>query len=567
MLATIRSVRICLLVGVLCSAGLFAQTESQIKLPAILSDHMVMQADTTVPVWGLASPHATITASFAGKDHSTKADASGYWTIALPPSPASDLAQTLSITQKTAGGTTTSVTIQDVLVGEVWIAGGQSNMGYGLSAMQGKEKFLATATNPQLRLFTVKHNTAAEPIGLRPGLIPGDVDGKWELSNATTANQFSAVAYLFGAQLQGELHKPVGIISSNWGGTPIQTWMSHDAFASDPAFAKYLDESAEELALHRQLAADPANDARYKADWQLWRKEVGDDYDAAMKAWNAANESGKDAGPRPKMSRPEPKNPDPTGIPLGGYRPGAPSVCWNAMFAPLLPYAMRGALWYQGEANVSQYKEYGPLLRSMVIDWRRKFDRPTLDFLVVQLPANGVNDTKRNLAHMREAQATILTLPHTGLAISFDVGDPGNVHPANKVDVADRLVRIALAKSYGKPVPYSGPIFESAKAEGDSLRITFSHVAGKLVIAQTPWLSIHTVPFPLDRLIGFEIAGEDKVFAPADAQIIGTDQVVLKANGIGHPRYVRYAFDESPRANLYDEAGLPTAPFRTDPDQ
>lgn len=286
-----------------------------------------------------------------------------------------------------------------------------------------------------------------------------------------------------------------------------------------------------------------------------------------MKAWNAANESGKEAGPRPTMSRPEPRNPDPTGIPLGGYRPGAPSVSWNAMYAPLLPYAMRGALWYQGEANVSGYRDYGALLRSMVLDWRRQFANPGLDFLVVQLPANGANDTKRNLAHMREAQASVLALPRTGLAVTFDVGDPGNVHPASKVDVAHRLALIALAKTYGRSVAYTGPVFEEAKVDGDALRVTFSHVAGKLVIAQTPWLSVHTVPFPLDHVIGFEIAGDDKVFTPATATMAGSDAVVLKSESVPHPRYVRYAFDESPRGNLYDEAGLPTAPFRTDSDR
>ncbi len=563
MKSALKIIHTCLLAGTIGGVPMCAQ----IKLPAIISDHMVVQADRAVPLWGEAPAGAEVTASFQGKSVSTRADAAGYWRLELPPNAASDTPQTLTITEKSPTGANSTVTIQDVLVGEVWIAGGQSNMAYGLEAMQGKEKYIAAATNPQLRLFQVKHNTSAEPLGLRPGLAPGDVDGKWVLSEPATAAPFSAVAYLFATELQGQLHRPVGVISSNWGGTPIQTWMSHDAFAADGAFQKYLDESAKALALHRQLIADPANDAKYKADWQQWRKEVGEPYDAAMKTWNAANESGKDPGPRPKMSRPEPRNPDPTGIPLGGYRPGSPSVCWNAMYAPLLPYAMRGALWYQGEANVSGYKEYGPLLHSMVTDWRQKFADADLDFFVVQLPANGANDAKRDLAHMREAQATVLKLPHTGLAVTFDVGDPGNVHPASKVDVAHRLTLIALAKTYGRGVPYTGPVFEAAKPEGDKLRVTFSHVAGKLVIAQTPWLSVHTVPFPLDHVIGFEIAGDDKVFAPATATIVGTSQVVLKSESVPHPRYVRYAFDESPRANLYDEAGLPAAPFRTDSDQ
>lgn len=541
--------------------------KAEIKLPAIFSDHMVMQADAKVPLWGMATPGAKIEAAFAGKQYSTDTDAAGYWMLTLPPAHASATPQTLTFTETTKAGAASTVTVNDVLVGEVWIAGGQSNMAYGLNSMQGKEKYIASAANPQLRLFQVKHNTAAEPIGLRPGMAPGDVDGSWVVSSPESAGNFSAVAYLFGSELQARLQRPVGMISSNWGGTPIQTWMSADAFRSDASLATYVDQMAKATALHRQLAADPANDARYKQDWQQWRKDVGDQYDAEMKAWNAANESGKAPGPRPAMSRPEPRNPDPTGIPLGGYRPNSPAVCWNAMFAPLLPYAVRGALWYQGEANVSHWNEYGKLLRTMVLDWRRQFANPELNFLVVQLPANGANNEVRNLAHLREAQASVLTLPHTGLAVTFDVGDPGNVHPASKVDVAHRLTLIALAQTYGLQVASTGPVFESAKVEGDTMLVSFSHVAGKLVIAQTPWLSVHTVPFPLDHVIGFEIAGEDKKFVPADATLEGKDTVRLKADGVSHPRYVRYAFDESPRANLYDEAGLPTAPFRTDTDR
>ena len=556
-------IRACVLAGIMGGTLISAQ----IKLPAIISDHMVLQADRKTPLWGRASAGAEITASFQGKAVVTHADAGGYWRLELPPDAASDRPDALTIAESSTPDTRSSVTIQDVLVGEVWIAGGQSNMAYRLQSMQGKEKYVAAANNSQLRFFQVKHNTSAEPLGLWPGLAVGDVDGKWELSEPATAAPFSAVAYLFATELQGQLHRPVGVISSNWGGTPIQTWMSHDAFASDGTFQKYLDESAKAVALHRKLVADPANDAKYKADWQKWRKEVGEPYDAAMKIWNTANESGKDPGLRLKIGEPEPRNPDPTAIPLGGYRPGSPSVCWNAMYSPLLPYAMRGALWYQGEANVSGYKDYSLMLRSMVIDWRDQFANANLDFLVVQLPANGVNDAKRQLAHMREAQATTLTLPRTGLAITFDVGDPGNVHPASKVDIAHRLTLIALAKTYGRSIPYTGPVFESAEPESSTLRVTFSHVTGKLVIAQTPWLSVHTVPFPLDLVIGFEIAGNDKVFAPATATIANGNQVVLKSETLPHPRYVRYAFDESPRANLYDEAGLPTAPFRTDSDQ
>lgn len=553
-----RGLRATALVSVLMCAAFAARAE--VRLPAIFGDHMVLQSERPIPVWGSATAGAEVSVSLGGHQTRAHADAAGYWSVTLPAMPASTTPMTLEVSEQGAA----HVTLQDVLVGEVWLAGGQSNMAYPLDAMQGKEAVLAKAANPEIRLFLAEHETAAEPEGMKPGLASGDVKGHWVVSDAKSAGAFSAVAFLVAQQLQDRLKRPVGMISSNWGGTPIQTWMRKEAFASQPSLTKYVTEYEKAQAVHRELAADPANDAKYKADWKQWRTEVGDAFDVAMKQWNAANESGHDPGPRPKQSRPEPKNPDPTGVPLGGYRPNAPAVCWNAMLQPLTPFAMRGVLWYQGEANVSHWAEYGLLLRTMVADWRQAFAQPDLDFLVVQLPANGANDAKRDLARLREAQASVLTLPHTAIAVTFDVGDPGNVHPASKVDVGHRLALAALGEAYHLPVAYLGPRYASAKREGASLRVTFRDAANGLHIAQTPWLSVHTVPFPTDRLIGFEIAGEDKVFHAAEARIEG-NSVLLTAADVPQPVYVRYAFDESPRANLYDGAGLPAAPFRTDP--
>jgi sialate O-acetylesterase len=202
----------------------------------------------------------------------------------------------------------------------------------------------------------------------------------------------------------------------------------------------------------------------------------------------------------------------------------------------------------------------------MVEDWRKQFNEPEMPFLVVQLPANGKNNPKSDLAHMREAQATVLQLPHTGLAITFDVGNPANVHPANKVDLAHRLTLVARGSVYGEKLDYTGPVMQSAMAEGATMRVRFKGGDGTLKIAQQPWVAADTTPFPTDRLIGFQIAGADKVFHEATAKIAG-DSVLLTADGVSSPKYVRYAWDESPRANLYDGAGLPAAPFRTDTDQ
>jgi sialate O-acetylesterase len=556
--------------GLAVAISMAMGAEAQLKMPAILSEHMVLQDDAPVPIWGLTAAGAEVTVAFAGQMEHTTADAKGHWMLKLKPMKASQTAANLTVSSTTVGPSASSVTIHDVLVGEVWVAGGQSNMAFGIDSMQAKESVLAKADIPTMRLFNVKHETAAEPIGLRPGEMPGDLIGSWEVCDPKTAKSFSAIGLMFGMELENDLKRPVGIISSNWGGTPIQTWMSLQAFQSVPALSNYVGDYAKALVTHAKVEADPTIEAAFQADWKAWMKNVAPTQDAAMKAWNAAVEAqrtgGPDPGPRPKPSRPEPTNPDPTGLPLGGYRPQSPGVSWNAMYAPMTPFAVKGALWYQGEANVGHYKEYGLLLRTMVADWRRQFGEPDMPFLVVQLPANGKNNPKSDLAHMREAQATVLGVPNTGLAVTFDVGDPGNVHPANKVDVAHRLALIARGKVYGEKVDFTGPVMQSITATRDSMRVRFTGGDGVLKIGQQPWVAADTTPFPTDKLIGFQLAGSDKVFHEANAAIDG-DSVVLTAQGVKSPKYVRYAWDESPRANLYDGTGLPAAPFRTDRDQ
>ena len=551
-----------LVLAALLSAAL---AYAQLTLPAILGDHMVLQRDMPVPVWGMATPGSRVAVSFAGQTVATQADSGGYWMLRLAPLATNSTTQDMTVTETdNAGKTISSLEVRDVLVGEVWLAGGQSNMAYGLKAMEGSDAYLAAPTNPQLRLFNVAHATAAEPIGMHQGEKPGDVDAGWALADSRSAASFSAVGYLFAAELQKTLQCPVGIISSNWGGTPIKTWMSMDAFAASPQLAPFIEEYQKALATHQQVLAHPEMESAYQAAEKLWRQQVGDPYDAAMKLWFQAQASGADPGPRPKPERPEPQNPDLTGMPNSETRPQTPSISWNAMFAPIVPYALRGVLWYQGEANVSQYREYGLQLRTMVEDWRRKWAEPNLEFLCVQLPGFGNNEETSDLAHLREQQVSVLQLPHTGLAITWDVGDPGNVHPASKVDVAHRLALIARGQVYHEPVEYSGPTERSVAISGPEVRVSFDHVAACLIIGQAPWIARDDQPIPTNELLGFTLAGADGVFHPATAKIDG-DAVVLRAPDVPAPRYVRFAWDNTPRANLYNSAHLPAAPFRTDP--
>lgn len=525
---------------------------------------MVLQADAPIPVWGKATPGAAIAVKCEARSARTAADKDGFWQVRLEPLPASAAPVEMTVSEAGPGAApNSSVTLRDILVGEVWIAGGQSNMAYGLDAMEGKEAALASAHNPRIRLFNVRHALAVDPLGLLPGQASGDVEGKWELADARSAGAFSAVAYLFGMELERSLQRPVGLISSNWGGTPIQTWMGLEAFARSPLLSHLQGDYDAAVKLHKQLVLQPEIEANYVAQEKQWRAEVGDAQDAAMRRWNLLKATGADAGPQPRASRPEPQNPDPTGYPSSGSRPQTPSISWNAMYAPLARFVVKGALWYQGEANVSRYRDYGLELRTMVEDWRAQWEEPAMEFLCVQLPGFGANAAKSDLAHLREQQASVLELAHTGLAVSYDVGDAGNVHPASKVDVAHRLALIARGQVYGEKVAYRGPRMQSVSIGGPAIRVRFDTVDGALTIGQAPWVARDGEPLPADRLVGFALAGADGAYHPAEARIEG-NSVVVSSPEVAEPRFVRYAWDSTPRANLYNTARLPAAPFRTD---
>jgi sialate O-acetylesterase len=401
----------------------------------------------------------------------------------------------------------------------------------------------------------VQHATAVEP--------QADVRGKWELSDPATAKSFSAVAYFFARDLRQALRCPVAILHSSWGGTAAQTWLSLDALRQDPPFSGYLRRWDDALARHREVQADPERAATYQRELKQWQAEVAPAFNAAIRDFNAR----KSTGPRPTPARPEPANPDPMGMPSPSARPSVPSVIFNAQIAPLAGYALRGALWYQGEANGSAGIEYRSLLPRLIGDWRRRWGQGDFPFLIVQLPGWN-HDTKPAPLHdwpwLREAQAlTASNVPRAALAVTIDLGDPADVHPKGKLDVGLRLARLARRQVYGEDLVASGPTFKAATRIGATMRVQFTETDRRLVIGQTPWRADGADPLPTDRLLGFTIAGDDRQWHEAEARIDG-DSVIVSSREVAVPVAVRYGWANAPRCNLYNSAGLPAAPFRTD---
>ena len=467
--------------------------QADVKLPSIFGNSMVLQRDLPVPVWGWAEPGEKVTVSLAGQSKDTVADAKGQWRVALDPLKTNAEGQSLKI----AGNNT--IELGDVLVGEVWICSGQSNMEFGLGgAVNGKEE-VAAANHPQIRLFQVQGKLTA-------ALPQEECPGKWAVCQPNTVGGFSAVGYFFGRRLQQELGVPIGLVNSSWGGTRIEPWTTLSGFRSVAELKELADEvSAREM-----------------------KAEQGEK------------------------------------VEVGG---GTPEAICNAMIRPLAPFAMRGAIWYQGESNGGEGETYYQKTKALVNGWRELFN-PDLAFYWVQLadfqqptedPAGG-----DGWAKLRESQVKSLTIPHTGMAAITDIGDAKDIHPRNKQDVGWRLAQWALNQTYGKKglVP-SGPLYKSIQVEGNAIRITFDHVGGGLIVGEKSGLE-PTKEIPGGQLKRFAIAGADKKWSWAQATIDGAT-IVVKSPEVANPVAVRYGFSMNPAgANLYNKEGIPASPFRSD---
>jgi len=469
-----------------------------VTLPNVIGDNMVLQRDLPVPIWGWAEPGEQVTISFAGQSKTTLAGGDGYWMVTLDKLSANS--QPASLTIKASN----EIKLHNILVGEVWICSGQSNMEWHVRQCANPQEEIANANYPQIRLFDVPGHTI-HPIPQTKG------NGNWQVCSPTTIPTFSATGYYFGRRVHKALNVPVGLIGSNWGGTRIEPWTTIDGFKSVPELSSLADQVASYT-------------------------------------------------PTTKVGA------------------GSPSAIYNSMVHPLTPFAMRGAIWYQGESNGNEGESYYHKKHALVNGWRKAFQNPDLAFYWTQLCSwdhgnllkKGEVDKHawaRDWGPLREAQFKALDIPHSGMAVIIDLADThnsGDIHPRNKQDVGWRLAQWALHQTYGKKelIP-SGPLLEKHEISNGKIRLSFKYTGRGLMVGEKKGTE-PTKPLPNGKLNEFEIAGADKKWFPANAVIDGK-QLLVSSPQVKNPVAVRYAYYICPiRANLYNQEGLPASPFRTD---
>ncbi|MBO2010095.1 sialate O-acetylesterase [Hymenobacter negativus] len=477
---------------------------ADVTLPALLADNLVLQQKTTVALWGWAAPGETVTvaASWQKAPIKTTADTQGSWLVRVP-------------TGKAGGPYTITIqgnnklTISNVLLGEVWLCSGQSNMKFSvdkgaakwMTGVKNAAEVMPQAKFPAIRMFTVAERVADVP--------ERDVAGSWTVCSPETVGKFSAVAYFFGLEIHRKLGVPVGLIHASWGGTPAESWTRKEILKNNPLLRPIL--------------------ARYEAG--LTQRPA---YELALAAWK-----------QEKAANPQSKTPKPA-EPLSASSNKSPAKLYNGMIRGLEPYTLRGVIWYQGESNAERAYQYRTLFPAMIASWRQDWQQPELPFYFVQIAPH-----KSQNAEIREAQlVSWQTVPHTGMVVTTDVGDSLDIHPRDKQTVGHRLALWALAKTYGeKNLLYSGPLYKSMEVKNGEARLAFDYAAG------------------LDAKDGalreFTLAGPDSVFHPAQARIEGR-AVVVSSPQVAQPVAVRFGWSKSPMPNLFNGAGLPASPFRTD---
>ncbi len=487
-----------IITAVLASLHLTAALHADVKLPGIFSDNMVLQQSAPVPVWGWAEEGESVTVEFRGDRVRTTAKG-GKWTVKLSELKAGG-PDTLTVSGKNR------IELKNVLVGEVWICSGQSNMEWPFSRSYEPATDIAGSANPMIRLYTVPKLKADQPVD--------DIKARWVECNPQTTPNFSAVAYYFGRDLQKALGVPVGLIHTSWGGSPAEVWMSQRALESDRDYKKsILDGYAESM----------------------------NRYQAALTQFEAEQAELKKQG---KTSDKKPPG-----------KPGwKPTELYNGMIAPLIPFAIKGAIWYQGESNAGRAHQYRSLYPDMIRNWRHDWKQGNLTFLAVQLaPFQKIKDQPgdSSWAELREAQLyATKSLPKVGMAVITDVGEENDIHPKKKAPVGARLALAARGIAYGQKIEYSGPSYRLLVVKGNAATLQFDHVGAGLEARG-------------GDLTGFTIAGQDQKFVRAKAEIIG-DTIVVTSPEVPNPLAVRFGWADYPVVNLWNRDGLPASPFRTD---
>ena len=484
--------------GALCAlACVLSAPTAELRVHQAFSDHAVLQRDRPIVVWGWAVPGANVNVTFGDRRSSAMVAADGTWRATLPPMPASARPEDISVASGEA-----RVLIHDVVVGEVWLAAGQSNMHFRMAKIADAATEIPAEPIPAVRMLMVDESFSQQP--------QTDLAGRWQVATPETIPGFSAVAFCFARDLQRALGVPVGVVVSAVGGTRIETWMD------------------------RRDLADDATDRRMLAEWSSVPPDefarIAERYRAYQRARDAASAAGNPAPKRPTRRCHD-----------------CPGALHDGMIAPLIPWVFRGAVWYQGEANSDAPGRYHRLMPALVARWRSWWGAD-LPLLFVQLPPY-----RGTSPEFRAAQAEIArTIPHSAMIVTTDVGEADDIHPARKQPVGARLALAAEGLAYGRPVVWQGPRFSSLRVDGDRVLVTFTHVDGGIKTRDG------------QRLCGFSLAGADGRFVESASEIVGDQVVVYGGKQVQRPLAVRYAWAAVPSANLINGAGLPAAPFSSE---
>ncbi len=499
----------------LCICLLSTVAHGDVRLPAVIGDHMVLQRGKPLPIWGWADAGEAIAVTLGDQTKQTKANDAGTWRVTFDAIDQADAP--LQLTVKGAN----TLTVKDILIGEVWVCSGQSNMQWSVAQSANPQEEIKAANYPKIRLFHVPRSPAGSPAQ--------DVKASWSACTPQTVTHFSAVAYYYGRKLHKDLDVPVGLIHASWGGTRIEPWIPAEGYklSNRPEFKRVLD----------SVINARAN----------YLKNKNTALDEMAKWLPKAQAAAKSGAPIPNPPRwpadPVARHSSPTGL-------------YNGMVHPVVPFAARGAIWYQGESNRGNGMLYHDLMKCLVGGWRQAWQQKPEDFAFyyVQLAPFNYGNHPTALPEIWEAQTAAMSIPNTGMVVTTDIGNVKDIHPKNKQDVGKRLALWALAKTYGKEeLIHSGPLFKDVKFEGGKAILHFDHVGGGLASRDGK---------PLTH---FAIAGEDKLFTPAEAEIDLTGKtVIVQADGVKKPVAVRFGWDHTAAPNLMNKEGLPASPFRTD---